>query len=246
MTTKFFVFILLYFCSVNAEGIHLIIAGDTQSDLREQVQKDVAFMKDRGRALANEMGKPLHSAVFIEDKLSRNGVLSYLDSRNFDSSDIVIFYFSGHGFRTKDKQSRWPNLYFTKTNTWVFLDEVVERLGRKGAQFSLIIADCCNNYEDQTFPGKQHFRFAPSSHHTFHPKVADLFRNSTGLLVISGAEPGGFSWANNEGGILTAAFFEALGFRSRSAVNWDLVEENVKQQTKHIQNVQMARILPRR
>lgn len=249
MTTKFFIFFILLsirFISISAEGVHLIIAGDTQSDLREQVQKDVAFMKNRGRALANELGKTYRPSIFIEDNLTKSRILSFIDTKNFDSSDIVIFYFSGHGFRTKDKRSKWPNLYFTKTNTSMALDEIVERLNQKYPQFALIIADCCNNYEDQALPSTQYFHFSPSSHHTFHPKAVELFKNSKGLLVISGAEPGGFSWANNEGGILTAAFFEALGFRSRSPVNWDQVEENVKLQTRHIQKVQMARMLPSR
>lgn len=248
MSTKLFIFLILFsvhFVSISAEGIHLIIAGDTQSDLRQQVQKDVAFMKNRGQALANELGKTYRPAIFIEENLTRPGILSYLDSKNFDASDIVIFYFTGHGFRTKEKQSKWPNLYFTKSNTCMELDEIVERLSQKNPQFALIIADCCNNYTDQVMPGVQYFQFEPLSHHTFHPKVAELFKNSSGLLVISGAEPGGFSWSNNEGGILTAAFFEALGFRSRSTVNWDQVQDNVKLQTKHIQKVQMA-LLPRR
>lgn len=246
MLNKLFILCVLFCFQLNAEGIHLIIAGDTQSDLRQQVQKDVAFMKDRGRALAHELGKTYRPSIFIEDHLTRNNLLSYLDSKNFDSSDIVIFYFTGHGFRTKDKQSRWPNLFFSKTNTSMALDEIVERLNRKNPQFALVIADCCNNYDDQAFPGVQYFQFSPSSHHTFHPKVAELFKSSNGILVISGAEPGGFSWANDEGGILTAAFFDALGFRSGATVNWDQVQANVLQQTKHIQKVQMARISPRR
>lgn len=246
MSSKLFILFVLFCFQLNAEGVHLIIAGDTQSDLRQQVQKDISFMQNRGRALANELGKTYRPAFFIEDQLTRNNLLSHLDSKSFDSTDIVIFYFTGHGFRTKDKQSKWPNLYFSKTNSSLELDEVVERLSKKNPQFALIIADCCNNYTDQVMPEVQYFSFEPSSHHTFHPKVAELFKNSRGLLVISGAEPGGFSWSNDEGGILTAAFFEALGFRSRSSVNWDLVQENVELQTKHIQKVQMARILPRR
>jgi hypothetical protein len=246
MSTKLLILCVLFWFQLSAEGVHLIIAGDTQSNLRQQVQKDVSFMQNRGRALANELGKTYRPSFFIEDHLTRSNLLSHLDSKSFDASDIVIFYFTGHGFRTKDKQSKWPNLYFTKNDTFMALDEIVERLARKNPQFALVIADCCNNYTYQPMPSVQYFSFESSSHHTFHPKVAELFKSSRGLLVISGAEPGGFSWSNDEGGILTAAFFEALGFRSRSAVNWDLVQESVKQQTKHIQKVQMARILPRR
>ncbi len=246
MQSKFFIILLFSFNLLFGEGVHLIIAGDTASDLRWQVQKDVAFMKNRGQALANELDKTFRSMTFIEERLTRENILTYLDSKRFDSSDIVIFYFSGHGFRTRDKQSRWPNLYFSNSNSSMALDEVVEKLSYNQPQFALIIADCCNNYKEQGLPPVQYFHFDPSSHHTFHPRVADLFKNSRGLLVITGAEPGGYSWSNDEGGILTAAFFEALGFRSRSVVNWDLVQDNIKNQTKHIQKVQMSRILPRR
>lgn len=242
---KIFLSTLFIFLQISygyAQSLHMMIVGDTTSNLTFQTLKDVEFMKGRGRALADELQIPCTFSIFLGKHATSHNILSYIDSNPFDVSDIVIFYFTGHGFRTADKFSKWPNLLFSYDDQYIALDEIVNRLYRIDPQFSLVIADCCNNYIDRKphYVNPQLFNYYRSEHHSFHPKAVDLFKYSRGLLVISGAEPGGYSWASDEGGILTAAFFDALGFRSNSTVNWDNVLKHVHKNTWHIQKVQMA------
>lgn len=248
---KIFLFTLFAFLQFSygyAASLHMMIVGDTTSNLTSQSLKDVEFMKGRGKALADALKIPCTFSIFMGKQATSKNVLAHIDSNPFDASDIVIFYFTGHGFRTEETFSKWPNLLFSYDNQYIPLDEVVNRLYRINTQFSLVIADCCNNYMDRKpYPvNPTLFNFSRSGHHSFHPKVVDLFKRSRGLLVISGAEPGGYSWANDEGGILTAAFFDALGFRSgASTVNWDNVLKYVHTNTWHIQKVQMAHYMHR-
>lgn len=237
------IFLLILFISYGySESFHLMIIGDTTCNIAPQVSKDIAFMQARGQALAQELNIPYVPVVFTGPYANRESVLAYIDSKPFDSSDIVIFYFTGHGCRTTEKQTQWPYLLFSQGNGFLALDEVVHKLYALNPRFSLVIADCCNNYLDRKPPlaDPSTFNFSRSSHHSFHPRAIDLFKKSMGLLVISGSAPGGYSWANDEGGILTAAFFDALGFRSNSTVNWDHVLHNIHYYTWHIQKVQMA------
>ena len=235
-------FSFFHFACAYAQSLQMMIVGDTTSNLTSQSLKDVEFMQKRGKALADELNIPCDFSIFIGKHATSQNILSYLDSNPFDTKDIVIFYFTGHGFRTSEKFTKWPNLLFSYDNQYLPLDDIVNRLYKLNPQFSLVIADCCNNYLDRKphFVNPALFNYSRSLTHSFHPNAADLFKYSRGLLVISGAEPGGYSWANDEGGILTAAFFDALGFRSNSTVNWDNVLKHVHRHTWHIQKVQMA------
>lgn len=235
-------FSFLLFSSGYSQSLHFILVGDTTSNIAPQVTKDIGFMQGRGKALASELEIPYHLSVLTGEYATREAVLSFLDSQTFDPTDIVVFYFTGHGCRTDKKQTQWPYLMFSQNNGYLALDEIVHRLYAVNPQFSLVIADCCNNYLDRKPPhaDPSTFNFWHPMHHSFHPRAIDLFKNSKGLLVISGAEPGGYSWASDQGGILTAAFFDALGFRSNSTVNWNEVLHFIHHYTWHIQKVQMA------
>lgn len=64
--------------------------------------------------------------------------------------DIVVFYYTGHGFK-KDNKHRFPSIDLrTDTNEYYLLqainmeDDVLNKITPLGAKLSLVIGDCCN------------------------------------------------------------------------------------------------------
>ena len=72
-------------------------------------------------------------------------------------NDIVVFYYSGHGFR-KEKDSR-PGPYLDMSIDYVDpnymaraikLEDITEMIRNKGARLNLVISDCCNKQVGET------------------------------------------------------------------------------------------------
>lgn len=67
-------------------------------------------------------------------------------------NDIVVFYYSGHGFNNMDEQYMYPYLDLRDKSFQRFggaytlnVETIFQKLRSKGARFNLVISDCCNN-----------------------------------------------------------------------------------------------------
>lgn len=87
--------------------------------------------------------------------------LKALAAQKPSSSDIIIFYFSGHGFRLPGDVSAYPNLSFRtpenrKDNVvgdYIPLEEVYNQLMALKPRVCMVFGDCCNAsiYENPVF-----------------------------------------------------------------------------------------------
>ncbi len=71
-------------------------------------------------------------------------------------NDIVVFYYSGHGFRTANDSRPGPYIGLVsndkqdyKTNS-IKLDDITETIRNKHGRLNLVISDCCNKDPGQT------------------------------------------------------------------------------------------------
>jgi hypothetical protein len=67
-------------------------------------------------------------------------------------NDIVVFYYSGHGFNNMDEQYMFPYLDLRDKSFQRFggaytlnVETIYQKLRSKGARLNLVISDCCNN-----------------------------------------------------------------------------------------------------
>ncbi|MGK5594320.1 MAG: caspase family protein [Parachlamydiaceae bacterium] len=236
--------VLLSFIGYNeASTFHIILVGDTLSDLREQTVSDLNLMHEQSVQLAHVLGASPRLHVIQEHLVSREVILGAIERLSVQTDDYVLFYYSGHGCRTEEKESPWPYLHFTPSNQYVALDELIEHLRKKPAKFGLVVADCCNNnasLEDE-FPDTSLFDFQTLDRRNISPYAQQLFARSKGWLVISGAEPGGYSWASDDGGILTCAFMDGLSYAQYSpSKNWPDLMDEIKYKTVGIQKPQFT------
>src|ERR1044072_3138284 len=76
---------------------------------------------------------------------------NWLPSQELTADDIVVFYYSGHGFRYPDDASIYPRMWLktandedVQTNNLQIESGVYDRIIKQGAGFNLVLADCCN------------------------------------------------------------------------------------------------------
>ena len=92
---------------------------------------------------------------------TKQAVNDTLDHLQPGPKDIVIVYYSGHGFRYTDDVSPFPrmalvaNAHQVPDSANVGVEEIYNRILKKGALVNIVLADCCNeNYGKAPPAGK--------------------------------------------------------------------------------------------
>ncbi len=95
--------------------------------------------------------------VIKGDDLSKAAVSDAIDNwlpaQQPDKNDIVIFYYSGHGFRYANDASDYPRMWLKngnnkdpKANNLRIEEDIYDHIVKMGAGVNIILSDCCNTY----------------------------------------------------------------------------------------------------
>ncbi|NGX43804.1 MAG: hypothetical protein K940chlam7_02108 [Chlamydiae bacterium] len=223
--------LLCFFAGGECGDVVAILMCDTHADNIEQpVAMDLKNMCEEVARIATYTKRDLKELIYTGDELFPEQVLDDVKGLAFHPDDIVIFYFSGHGYRTESKDGNpWPNMFFTMANQAVDYDLVCQILYSKNPRLLITIADCCNNYMDErgappVVKGKVY-----SKAETTHVKknYQELFLNTEGLIMIRSSEVGEYSWCMNRGAIYTLALLDSIKLETlkQHGVSWDSLLE---------------------
>ncbi len=208
-------FVFILFClSVNSvwgSTLHTVFVGDTVNEMAGITKPDIERWTQETRIIAKHAKMSLQQKVFVGRGFNKKDVSFYIQKMNLKKDDAVIFYFTGHGYRTVDMTSPFPVLTFTLYQPGIEMEWVITKIKNKKPRFALVMSDCCNNYIERGFssPNKK-------IQITLHPKIPDydqyeqLFGKAKGFIAISSCSAGQFSYGSHLGGLYTQCFFASL------------------------------------
>lgn len=167
--------------------------------------------------------------------------------KNAGTNDIIVFYYTGHGFRQKDDNRRPPYIdlrpnYDENPNNLnsKSLADIFQTISGMKARFKLVLSDCCNDmsktYSVKAKPPSVTKGFTLSGN---IQNAADLFLNTKRMSILAtGANPGQRSICNdNFGGFFSYNFLTAiegqLSFLNNNA-NWDKIMEEAMIKTRKL------------
>jgi hypothetical protein len=184
-------------------------------------------------------------AIISGDNYNKLSVETAIKALNPSGNDIVVFYYSGHGFRkVKDKSNPFPyiDLRPKPDNTYMLnslslMNDIFLKIRAKGARLNLVISDCCNDD-----PGKINSTGSPlPKNRGFNWKWSEqncqnLFLNSTPVSIIAtAAKPDEEASSNNDFGGFFSYFFKSSmeNYFSffKTDVTWQQVLEEASRQT---------------
>lgn len=236
-----FLFLLTLTCfnPIHAASLHLILVGDTLArDIKESVMKDAQNADKQALEICYQTGLKLKRYSFKEERANAKNVQKYLQGLSVDADDVVIFYFSGHGYRTPSKESNpWPNLYFTFDQSGLDLMDVASMIKQTKAHLSIVLADCCNNsIPDAYAPNLARRQFLASSPSGVEANYKKLFLESDGHIIAVGAEVGQFSYGNSMyGGLFSHSYFETFNTMVNQMpvdiLNWQMLFDKAVYET---------------
>jgi hypothetical protein len=197
--------------TAHAQKIYAVLAADTTdgsigAGITENLQNIKGFLQI------------VHSLTNIDvpiTEVSSNNfncknIETALNGVNPSANDVVLFYYSGHGFRRTSDQSKFPEFDCRRTTDpdEVDLSGTVFNLQNKRPRFILALADTCNVVVP-SFPVPAAAAIAPPDQ-VRKAALLHLFEDYNGTLMMSGAVPGEFSWYMTAGSGLGGFFTNQL------------------------------------
>jgi len=225
--------------------IHLIILANTAiSDIGASTAVDMNNMVAEVSGISEVLGVPVNKVLFTEKDFTKKNVETFMAGFKPGLNDIVIFMYSGHGYRFSDQTEPYPQLDMRYSEYQEFSDEatmnlkqVFNEIVKKGARLNIVLGDCCNSDVGFSRSVGSSFMNSRSSVDPDFEKLKQLFIKSDGDIIAAGASKGQYSWCTQSGGFFTLSFIAALReeiskFKTDDVPDWGDVMTGTKTGTR--------------
>lgn len=238
---------------IRKEKLYLIVVANTNdSIIGLSVKKDLENITKTFTGLTKDLGMQLIPTYISGDAFSKNAVELALSKKMLKPTpiDIVVFYYSGHGFRYSDDTSRYPRMSLrTDSKTQkrseynLRVEEIYQTIVKRGARVNIILSDCCNENVGYPRPeGKDILE--PRGSETWPGKLnmencnALLFPEKPVSILIGSAEIDQLASGNPTAGGYFTSFFRAelekslYGFQSNTS--WKKILLSAKEKARYM------------
>jgi hypothetical protein len=238
---------------IRKEKLYLIVVANTNdTSIGPSVKKDLENITKTFTGLTKDLGMEMIPTIISGDAFSKNAVELALSKRTLKPApiDIVVFYYSGHGFRYSDDTSRYPRMSLrTDSKTQkrseynLRVEEIYQTILKRGARVNIVLSDCCNENVGYPRPEGKDI-LTPRGSETWPGKLnmencnALLFPEKPVSILIGSAEKDQLASGNpNAGGYFTSFFRSELekslyGFQS--STSWKKMLLSAKEKARYM------------
>lgn len=230
---------LLFYAPLSADEsrvrgvLHAIVVGDLDSkDIQHAIRYDLRNVSDELNRIGYYTDLAIDQKQFAGKTARTAKIIQYIEDLQVDSNDLIVFYFSGHGYRTSSKGSDpWPNLYFDTEKVGINLTDIVDLLQEKNARLTVVLADCCNNVLSEKYapPLVKKALTVANKRVNLDQAYSKLFVETQGFIVAAGCRAEQTSLALATGSLYTLSFLSSLQDTVKGsplAVTWqDLLDK---------------------
>jgi caspase domain-containing protein len=240
--------------------LHLLVVADTlDKEIGSSCAKDMKRMVETFGALTSYLGIKFLPKTISGKEYSKQNVQTAVNNLKPSPNDIVVFYYSGHGFRTPENLRRFPNLKlknfrnlrqnFRDSVSWIKKDrqdnityslnieDIFNSIKKKGARFNLVMSDCCNNdIFSVNAKGSKPGKTKGSGIEWSEDNVRTLFLNRNPMSVLATAAATGQKATSNDdfGGFFSYYFKTAMenySSKLKNNVSWDVILQDAQKLT---------------
>jgi hypothetical protein len=217
--------------------IHFILVANTEDPrIGASVKKDVNNIYSEIKDVSTFLKIPLNLVEISGSKFGKDNVDAAITNLKPGADDIVIFYYSGHGYSNDQqasqlypqfdlRQSRFDDIYVATLN----VSDVHNRIKAKNARLNIIIADCCNSSLGTLKPEGKSFALTTKSLLSWDRSYCNtLFLKAKGSVLATAAKKGQYAYGNTDvGGYFTSNIVTAmekyLSKFQTTAPTWDKI-----------------------
>lgn len=193
---------------------HLIVmAHTTDATIGASSQRDLQAVVSFFQRLCNQLGLALVLYSIEGASFGKPALDAAISKLRPSGRDVVVFYYSGHGFRYTQDVPVWPRMSLrtgrdqVREQHQVDVAGIIEQLRAKGGHTTIIITDCCNENIGALSPQgrewlrtrtlgfeRQHLSFANCMRLFFPEKPVMIVATSADKYQLAAGNPalGGF------------------------------------------------------
>lgn len=213
-----------------AQTLHAIIIADTNDpNIGRWDKQDYVNMTMEVSTIASATGMQLKKYFRSGSQCSKSSLMDILNNLRTGNDDVVLFYYSGHGVRSTQDASEYPQMCMGSRydSDFVPLEYVLQRLNDQPARLKIVFGDCCNSTapgvtsKEQPSKGVTVLSKAPVNAYT------NLFMNYHGSIIASGSQKGensltiSYKDGSPAGGTFTVMFLQTLQFAVANGMDAD-------------------------
>ena len=202
--------------------ILIIVANTIDPEIGKGCEKDIKSIHHMFSELSEYMDFNFLQLLVQGADYNKENILDAIEILTPGSNDIVVFYYSGHGFSyEKDAKKRFPQvdlrshpasdrIAVVNANTENLAD-LFELVKSRGARLNFVIGDCCNSlikFKRDLKGGDDDIRLAIKPAMIINKKMAEkLFCDHTASILVAAADKGEYAISDPElGSIFTFNF----------------------------------------
>lgn len=130
----------------------IVVANTLEEKIGSSCAKDLERIEDTYKTISNYLGCRINVREVSGKNFNKRNVVSELKLLNPTSNDIVVFYYTGHGYRKESDKRRYPYLdlrsnpyqdYLIET---LNMEDIYNLIKTKHAKTNIVMSDCCNSY----------------------------------------------------------------------------------------------------
>jgi len=214
MISRFLITLFFIFGAVEAVDIHAFLVIDFEAiGIEDSMRYNYARWERELKKIERYTDIVVkwhvhHDMKFLED----------LKNLEPDPDDVILFYWSGHGFRSSQKdvqKNPWPSFLFENIpDAAIDFDELTKLMEAKGARLLIAIAETCNQQIPFFFsPPHLNLNIKGEKTTTLLERVQrnmhELYVRPSGVVKLASSQPGQMSYVNTESmSFFTCAFLE--------------------------------------
>lgn len=240
--------------------LFLIAVFDTNDkDIGERCKTDMDNILYAVNELSKWMFTKLQKKIIQGDDFGKAAVMdavdNWLPAQQPAADDIIIFYYSGHGFRDSTDASRFPRMWLkagisNSHEKYVNLQieaDVFDHIKTLGAGMNLVVSDCCNttnagdnaNFDNIMVPTPKRETHKRDSNPADEEDNGDkLFapQQPVSVLVTAAAKSEFAAGKPDDGGFFTEYFIDALSrciYDDEIQPDWKAIFQYTDEQAGH-------------
>ena len=218
--------------------MHLLLVAATKDEsIGESVTTDVNLVKKNFSGIAKKLGIAYKETIIAGDDFEKSNIQKAVSRLSVGSNDVVIFVYSGHGFRFDDDTDEHPRMYLTydgdlNENTEISTTELYNEITAKKARLTIFLTDCCNSKVGVQRAEVESVAFGTraANNNMDINKLRALFVEESGTIRATAAKPGQYARCDASGGFMLTSILNNIKAQS-SALNdnqpsWNTIVEN--------------------
>lgn len=232
--------------SLKAQTFHAILFADTKDDdIGKSTMLDLNSVSNMlVEAQSSLKGKMEFVYYIYPDKYcSPQNLRKVLDNIRCQSDDVVFFYYSGHGVRSMQDTSPYPQMCLGQTNEaqMISVEGVDRALSQKNPRLRFVITDCCNSESEFVTPKLEIGKGNSMVNARRAGNYEKLFMGKYGNMIFTSSKAGETSSCNNQiGGFFTYCLLAVLeNAIQQDVTDWQVIMDAVKESTVDLSSKRM-------